>query len=179
MKLSIAFSGIINIYTFNTIGLVFPERAAYMSSQIEPIHRPYLERALAKMSIPITLLKNDNHIRIQYCESVNSCYGNTAMSGSVYPSGAFVVETTVVSFNRDLEGNTLECVLLHELSHAQGLRHNVILGSIMNYTLYTFNGKVINDADECELNYDDVDGLENLQKNMISYSPQVIRFRPL
>ena len=158
MKLLINCIKIIGIYTFNTIGLIYPQRNVYISSQLqlELIH--YIENTIDKMNLTRTFDKTENHIRIQY---KNDIIANTAMSSELYSTGYFVIENTVISFNPNLYENILGCVILHELAHSMSLFHNNIIGSIMNYTLFVDkNGYILNDTIECFLNTDDINGLQ-------------------
>ena len=116
-----------------------------------------------EVSIQKTYDKNENHIRIQ---TDNSIIGNTAMSASVYSTGNFVVENTIISFNPVLYEEILGCVILHELFHSAGLYHNNISNSIMNYTLFVDKeGYILNENIECFLAQDDLDGLEYVKNN--------------
>ena len=167
MKLLINFLKIIGCYTFNTIDLIYPIRDVYISSQIQQEQIYYIEKSIEKMNLYRTYDKDRNHIRIQYD---NDIIGNTAMSGSVYSFGSFVIENTTISFNPSLYDEVLSCVILHELGHSMGLMHNSNVGSIMNYTLYLDpDYYVMNANTECFLSRDDLDALEYLsKKNMIS-----------
>ena len=163
MKLLLNCINLIVCFTFNTINLIYPNRNVYISSQISNEQVYYIKKAIDKFNLSRTYDKNDNHIRIQYD---NSIIGNTAMTASVYNTGNFVVENTIISFNPILYENVLSCVILHELGHSYGLYHNNISNSIMNYTLFVDKeGYILNENIECELSDDDLDGLEYVKNN--------------
>ena len=167
MKLLINFLKIILCFTFNTIGLIFQIRPVYISSQIQTEQIFYIQNSIAKIGLTQTYDKTENHIRIQYD---NTIIGNTRMSGSVYSFGSFVIENTSISFNSNLYDEVLGCVILHELGHSVGLFHSNESGSIMNYTLYIDkNNIILNENIECFLSQDDILGIEYLsKKNIIS-----------
>ena len=164
MKLLINFLKIIRIYTYSIIGLLYPYRPVYISSQIQEEQVYYIKKSIEKMDLTQTYDKSLNHIRIQYD---NDIIGNTAMTASVYNNGNFIIDSTTISFNPNLYNEILGCVILHELFHSAGLNHNNITNSIMNYTLFVDkNGLILNDNTECELSQDDIMGLEYVrQKN--------------
>ena len=158
MKLLINCINLILGYTFNTIGLIYPIRNVYISSLIQSEQILYIQNSIAKMNLSRTYDKSENHIRIQYD---NSIIGNTAMTATLYSIGSFVVEETTISFNPNLYDEVLGCVILHELGHSLGLYHNNISSSIMNFSLYLDSDYyVMNDNMECYLNNDDIMGLE-------------------
>ena len=161
MKLLKLFLDIIIVYTFNTINLIYPQRNVYISSYIENEQVYYIERCIDKMNLSRTYDKNENHIRIQYD---NTIIGNTAMSGSIYSTGNFIVDNTIISFNPNLYENILGCTILHEFGHSMGLFHNANEGSIMNFSLFIGSGKILNDNVECELSDDDLDGLNYIKQ---------------
>ena len=157
MKRLINFLKIIGCYTCSIIGITYPIRDVYISSQIANEQIDYIQNSINKMNLTRTYFKESNHIRIQYD---NSIIANTKMSATLYSIGSFIVENTVISFNPNLYENVLSCVILHELGHAVGLGHNNITGSIMNYTLYINKyGYILNDNDECYLSDDDINGI--------------------
>jgi len=145
-------------YTSNIIGLIYPIRGVYISSQIQLEQTVFIQSSIDKIGLNQTFNKNDNHIRIMYD---NNIIGNTKMSATLYSIGSFIVENTIISFNPNLYENILGCVILHELGHSLGLGHSSVYGSIMNYTLYiNENGYILNDNDECYLSQDDLDGIK-------------------
>ena len=163
MKLLINFLKIIRIYTYSIIGLLYPYRPVYISSQIQEEQVYYIKKSIEKMDLTQTYDKSLNHIRIQYD---NDIIGNTAMVASVYNSGNFIIDSTIINFNPNLYDNILGCVILHELFHSAGLYHNNISGSIMNYTLHIDkNGIILNNNVECELSQDDLRSLEYVKTN--------------
>ena len=163
MKLLINFIKITLVYTFNIIGLVFLPHPVYISSQIQPDQVYHIEKSINKFNLTRTYDKNENLIRIQYD---NDIIANTAMVASVYNSGNFIIDSTIINFNSNLYDNILGCVILHELFHSQSLFHNNITGSIMNWTLYVDkNGLILNDNVVCGLSQDDLDGFEYENNN--------------
>ena len=162
MKLLINCINLILGYTFNTIGLIYPQRGVYISSLIQPEQIFYIQNSIAKFNLTRTYDKNSNHIRIQYD---NNIIANTKMSATLYQIGSFIVENTIISFNPNIYENVLGCVILHELGHAVGLGHNNITGSIMNFTLFVNKeGYILNNNDECELSDDDHAGINYIKK---------------
>ena len=162
MKLLLNFLKIIGIYTYSVIGLVFLPRPVYISSQIQPDQVYYIEKSINKMNLSRIYDKTENSIRIQY---KNDIIANTQMSGLVYSIGDFIIDETIISFNPNLYNEVLGCVILHELGHAIGLFHNNVSGSIMNWTIFVDeNGYILNDNVECELNFDDINGINYIQK---------------
>ena len=163
MKLFVTCIKIIRIYTYSIIGLLYPYRPIYISSQIQEEQVYYIKKSIEKMDLTQTYDKSLNHIRIQYD---NDIIGNTAMVASVYNSGNFIIDSTIINFNSNLYDNILGCVILHELFHSQSLFHNNITGSIMNWTLSVDkNGLILNDNVECELSQDDLLALEYVKNN--------------
>ena len=149
-------------YSFNIINTIYPIRGVYISSQIQPEQINYIQNSINKIGFNQTFNKNDNHIRIQYADGI---IANTAMIGSVYNTGNFIIDETIISFNYNLYNEILGCVILHELFHSAGLNHNNISGSIMNFSLYIDkNGLILNDNVECELSQDDLLSLEYVKK---------------
>ena len=167
MKLLLTCLEIMVCYSFNILGLTYPIRNVYISSQIQQEQVYYIKKSIEKLYLTRTYDKNLNHIKIQYNADI---IGNTVMSATLYSTGSFVVENTIISFNPVLTENVLGCVILHELGHSQGLFHNNVSGSIMNWTIFVDeNGYILNDNVECFLSEDDIMGLEYLsKKNMIS-----------
>ena len=99
-----------------------------------------------------------NHIRIQY--SVGDLMGGLAMSALTHSGGYFELAKSIISFSAKLKGNTLQCVVLHELLHSQMLYHNEIDGSLMNYSVKVNQmGDIIEEPVPCKLNDDDISGL--------------------
>ena len=142
MKLLLNFLKIITCYSYFIIGLVYPIRPVYIGSQISNDQIDYIQKSIDNMNLSRTYEKTQNHIRIQYD---NSIVGNTAMTANLYPIGSFIIDYTVISFNPNLYDNILGCVILHELYHSQGLMHSTVSGSIMNYTVFVSSGIILND----------------------------------
>ena len=163
MKLLKIFLELTGIYTYSIIALLYPIRPIYISSQISNDKVYYIKKAIDKMDLTQTYDKNLNHIRIQYD---NDIIGNTAMTASVYNTGNFIIDSTIISFNPNLYDNILGCVILHEICHSQGLFHSTEINSIMNYTVYVNKeGYILNENIECFLAQDDLDGLEYVKNN--------------
>ena len=123
MKLLKIFLELTGIYTYSIIGLLYPYRPVYISSQIQEEQVYYIKKSIEKMDLTQTYDKNLNHIRIQYD---NDIIGNTVMTASVYNTGNFIIDSTIISFNPNLYNEILGCVILHELFHSAGLNHNNI-----------------------------------------------------
>ena len=162
MKLLLTCLEIMVCYSFNIIGLTYPIRNVYISSQIQQEQVYYIKKSIEKFNLTRTYDKNLNHIKIQYNADI---IGNTVMSATLYSTGRFVVENTIISFNPNLYENILGCVILHELGHSIGLFHNNISSSIMNFTIFVDKeGYIINDNVECYLSQDDINGINYIQK---------------
>ena len=162
MKLLINCIKITLVYTYSIINLIYPQRNVYISSQIQQEQVYYIQNSINKMGLNQTYDKNERHIRIQYD---NSIIANTQMSAFLYSIGSFVVENTIISFNPNLYNEVLGCVILHELGHAHGLFHSNVSGSIMNWTIFVDeNGYILNDNVECELHFDDINGINFIPK---------------
>ena len=164
MKLLLNCINIILCSTFEMIGLIFPIRNVYISSQIQTDQIYYIQKSINKFNLTRTYDKSENHIKIQY---KNDIVGNIEMTSNLYSIGSFVIESTIISFNPNLYDEILGCVILHELGHSQGLQHNSKVGSIMNWTLYVDNeGYILNKNTEFFLSDDDLLALEFMrQKN--------------
>ena len=166
MKLLLTCIEIIGIYTYSYIGLVYPNRPMYISSQISNEQVYYIQKSINKMNLSRTYDKNENHIRVEYCDA---CYGITRMSSTLMSSGNFLIDWTTIGFHHNLTNNVLGCVVLHELGHSMGLFHSNVSSSIMNYSLYLDSDYyILNDNTECFLSRDDLDGINFIKKNMIS-----------
>ena len=166
MRLLKIFIEITLVYTFNIIGLVFLPRPVYISSQIQQEQVYHIQNSINKMGLNQTYDKNENHIRVEYCDA---CYGITRMSSTLMSSGNFLIDYTNIGFHPNLTDNVLGCVILHELCHANGLFHSNVSSSIMNYTLYLDSDYYVMNANtECYLNNDDLDGINFIKKKIIS-----------
>ena len=164
MKLWLNFLKIILCYTFDIIGLTYPDRPIYISSQIQQEQIYYIENSINKMNLTRTYDKNLNHIRVEYCDA---CYGITRMSSTLMSSGDFLIDYTNIGFHPNLTDNVLGCIILHELGHSMGLFHSNVSGSIMNFTLYLDSDYyVMNDNTECFLSEDDHAGIKFLSKKI-------------
>ena len=162
MRLFLNCISLMVVYNYSVIGLIFQILPVYISSQIQQEQVYYIEKSINKMNLSRTYDKSENHIRIQY---KNDIIANTQMRGSVFSFGSFVSEDTLISFNSNLYNEVLGCVILHELGHSAGLFHSNVSNSIMNYTLFIDrNGIILNDDIECELNFDDINGINFIQK---------------
>jgi len=162
MKLINILISLIQVYTYNLIDTIIrlPERPFYISKRIEDkteIYNAVDEYNKFSYFYPALLETADkklNHIRIQYSDSD---MGSTAIKASLYINDKFYIDETVINFNKNLNGNTLQCVILHEILHTQLITHNNIAGSIMNYSVsITQNGDIIQEKKRCELNVDDI-----------------------
>jgi hypothetical protein len=162
MKLLINFIKIIGCFTYYIIGITYPPRNVYISSQISNEQVYHIKKSINKMNLSRTYDKSENLIRVEYCDA---CYGITRMSATLYSTGSFLIVNTNIGFHPNLTDNILGCVILHELGHSMGLHHNNISNSIMNYTLYLDSDYyVMNDNTECFLSDDDNLGIEYLSK---------------
>ena len=162
MKLFVTYIKIIGIYTYSIIGLLYPDRPIYISSQIQQEQVYYIEKSINKFNLTRTYDKNLNHIRVEYCDA---CYGITRMSSTLMSSGNFLIDYTNIGFHPNLTDNVLGCVILHELGHSMGLFHSNVSSSIMNYTLYLDSDYyVMNDNTECFLSDDDHAGINYIKK---------------
>ena len=73
MKLLKIFLELTGIYTYSIIGLLYPIRPIYISSQIQEEQIFYIKKSIEKMDLTQTYDKSLNHIRIQYDNSkINS-----------------------------------------------------------------------------------------------------------
>ena len=169
MNLILNLISLIQVYTYNLIETIIriPERPFYISKKIEDkseIYKAVDEYNRFSYFYPALLETNNkklNHIRIQYGDLM----GATFMTSNTNSGGYFELDNTVVSFNKNLNGNTLQCVILHEILHTQMIYHNDIQGSIMNYSVsITQNGDIIEEAEPCKLNVDDIISLIYIKK---------------
>ena len=164
MKLILNLVSLIQVYTYNLIDttIKITERPFYISNRIEDkteIYNAVDEYNRFSYFYPALIETNNKekpHIRIQYGELI----GGTYMSADTNSGGYFELDKTVISFSDKLNGNVLQCVMLHEILHTQMIYHNQIEGSIMNYSVsITQDGDIIQEKKRCELNVDDIIGL--------------------
>ena len=164
MKLINIFISLIQVYTYNLIDTIIRinDRPYYISKKIEDkseIYNAVDEYNKFSYFYPALIETNNKekpHIRIQYGELI----GGTYMSADTNSGGYFELDKTVISFSDKLNGNVLQCVMLHEILHTQMIYHNQIEGSIMNYSVsITQDGDIIQEKKRCELNVDDIIGL--------------------
>jgi hypothetical protein len=163
MKVLLNFIFVIFANTFQLIDtcIRYNDRPFYISKKIEDKSEIY--NAINEYNrygyYPALIETNNremNHIRIQYGELI----GGTYMSADTNSGGYFELDKTVISFSDKLNGNVLQCVMLHEILHTQMIYHNQIEGSIMNYSVsITQDGDIIQEKKRCELNVDDIIGL--------------------
>jgi hypothetical protein len=153
---------LIQVYTYNLIDttIKITERPFYISNRIEDkteIYNAVDEYNRFSYFYPALIETNNKekpHIRIQYSDGI---MGATYMNAVTNSGGYFELDKTVISFNKRATGNTLQCIILHEILHTQMIYHNQIEGSIMNYTVVTNqNGDIIQEASPCKLNVDDI-----------------------
>lgn len=171
MKLLYNIINLLQVFTYNLIDptIRISERPYYISGRIEnksEIYNAVDEYNRFSYFYPAlveTNNKNLNHIRIQYNQmssNINNIYdsmGSTFMNAVTNSGGYFELDKTVISFNKRVTGNTLQCIILHEILHTQMIYHNQIQGSIMNYTVFLdHNGNIIQDTTPCKLNVDDI-----------------------
>ena len=164
MKLINILISLIQVYTYNLIDTIIRinDRPYYISKKIEDkseIYNAVDEYNKFSYFYPALIETNNKekpHIRIQYGELI----GGTYMSADTNSGGYFELDKTVISFSDKLNGNVLQCVMLHEILHTQMIYHNQIEGSIMNYSVsITQDGDIIQEKKRCELNVDDIIGL--------------------
>ena len=164
MRLLKLFLDIIGIYTYSIISLAFLTRPVYISSQISNEQVYYIQQSINKMGLNQTYDKNENHVRVEYCDA---CYGITRMSSTLMSSGSFLIDYTNIGFHPNLTDNVLGCIILHELGHSMGLFHSNVSGSIMNFSLYLDSDYYVMNANtECSLSEDDILGIEYLSKKI-------------
>jgi hypothetical protein len=169
MKLILNLISLIQVYTYNLIDTTIriPERPYYISKKIEDkseIYNAVNEYNRFSYFYPALVETNNkekSHIRIQYDSSPNGLgMGGTYMSADTNSGGYFELAKTVISFSDKLNGNVLQCVMLHEILHTQMIYHNWIAGSIMNFSVsITQDGDIIQETVPCKLNVDDIIGL--------------------
>jgi hypothetical protein len=154
---------IANTYQLIDTCIRYNDRPFYISKKIEDKSEIY--NAINEYNrygyYPALIETNNremNHIRIQY--SVGDLMGGLAMSALTHSGGYFELAKSIISFSAKLKGNTLQCVVLHELLHSQMLYHNEIDGSLMNYSVKVNQmGDIIEEDEPCKLNDDDISGL--------------------
>lgn len=145
-------------------------RQVYVSKQIGNVHLDDIQEAINRFNvnpnykIVVTEGYDANEvIRIQYLavdREGGRSMGNTAITSSLESDGRFRLYRNTISFNPDLNGETLVCVLLHELLHAHGLDHSV-KSRIMSFAVtVTPQGEIIQPLEPCFLNDDDLQGLK-------------------
>jgi hypothetical protein len=156
---------LIQVYTFQLIDtcIRYNDRPFYISKKIEADQKLEIYKAVDEYNrygyYPALIETNNremNHIRIQYGEIMGGLY----MSALTNAGGYFELAKSIISFSAKLRGNTLQCVVLHELLHSQFLFHNEIEGSLMNYSVKVNQmGDIIEETAPCKLNDDDISGL--------------------
>jgi hypothetical protein len=168
MKVLLNFIFVIFANTFQLIDtcIRYNDRPFYVSGRIEADQKVEIYNAINEYNrfsyfYPALLETNNkekSHIRIQY--SVGDLMGGLTMSAVTNAGGYFELAKSVISFSAKLKGNTLQCVVLHELLHSQMLYHNDIPNSLMNYSVKVNQmGDIIEEAEPCKLNDDDISGL--------------------
>ena len=168
MKVLLNFIFVIFANTFQLIDtcIRYNDRPFYVSGRIEADQKVEIYNAINEYNrfsyfYPALLETNNkekSHIRIQY--SVGDLMGGLTMSAVTNAGGYFELAKSVISFSAKLKGNTLQCVVLHELLHSQMLYHNDIPNSLMNYSVKVNQmGDIIEEVEPCKLNDDDISGL--------------------
>ena len=181
MKSFISYILLTLVSTYNLINteVIFTNRPIYISGQIsedqrdiitktvETYNKPQCDINICGLLYPHLYIINDkfvdktqiikNHIRIQY--SPDPRMGYTELGAILMSDGYLYITNSTISFNSKLNGNSLGCVILHELGHTQGLMHSQESGSIMNYTGYKDELGNILESPECTLSLDDIIGL--------------------
>jgi hypothetical protein len=160
---------IANTYQLIDTCIRYNDRPFYISKKIEASQKLEIYNAVDEYNrysyYPALLETNNkemNHIRIQYGEIM----GGLLMSAVTHSGGYFELAKSVISFSAKLKGNTLQCVVLHELLHSQMLYHNQIEGSLMNYSVKVNQmGDIIEETEPCKLNDDDISGLISVFNN--------------
>jgi hypothetical protein len=150
---------IANTYQLIDTTIRINERPFYISGRIEDkteIYNAVNEYNKFSYFYPALLETNNKekpHIRIEYGDLMGATY----MIANTNSGGYFELDKTVISFNKKATGNTLQCIILHEILHTQMIYHNDIEGSIMNYTVFLdHSGNIIEELTPCKLNIDDV-----------------------
>jgi hypothetical protein len=150
---------------FNLIDLcIVPEfnNMIYISTKIDTEQVEYIKDAINKFNIvglfdekktlSIIDTKLIKHTRIEYGDSM----GLTSINARLY-SDKFYIYSTVISFRRDLVGESLVCVILHELLHSVLVSHNLLKDSIMNISISVdMNNNNIIQHEPCNLSLNDV-----------------------
>ena len=169
MKLIVGsiFAIIANTYELIDRQIKITERPFYISTQIKDKSEIYnavdeYNRYPFSPALLETDNKEQNHIRIQYSD--DGIMGSTYMDAVINSAGYFELDKTVISFDKRLNGNVLQCVLLHEILHSQMLYHNEIPNSMMNYSVSVIEtGEIIEEQKKCELSIDDIIGLMSVK----------------
>jgi hypothetical protein len=150
---------------FNLLDLcIVPEfnKFIYISTKINTEQVSYIKDAINKFNLielfdekkilKITDTKMIKHTRIEYGESM----GLTDITARLYSDNKFHIQHTLISFRPDLVGESLVCVILHELLHSVGVTHNELEDSIMNISITVdVKGNIIQ-HEPCNLSLDDV-----------------------
>lgn len=142
-------------------------RPVYVSRQINNNHLDDIHEAISRFNvnpdykIDLTDTYDANEvIRIQYLRDNENGMANTAIASALESDGRFRLYHNTISFNPDLNGETLVCTLLHELLHAHGLGHSP-KSKVMSFAVYvTPQGEVLQPLEPCFLNGDDLQGLK-------------------
>ena len=153
-----------NTYELIDTNIQINDRPIYISGRIIPEQKKEIRNAIQEFNNYFPMVETENklipHTRIQYGDII----GGTHMSATTTSDGKFIIDKSIITFNKRLTGNTLGCVIIHEILHSRGLYHSDVEGSIMNYTVkMTTDGEIIQ-TERCDLTADDVDGL-----NYINY----------
>lgn len=171
MNLILNLISLIQVYTYNLIDTTIRilERPYYISNRIEDkteIYNAVDQYNKFSYFYPALIETNNKekpHIRIEYGDLM----GATFMTANTNSGGYFELDKTVISFNKKATGNTLQCIILHEILHSQMIYHNDIQGSIMNYTVFLDqNGNIIPETTPCKLNVDDIVNLIYIKNNL-------------
>jgi hypothetical protein len=158
---------------FNLIDLcIVPEfnNMIYISTKIDTEQVEYIKDAINKFNIvglfdekkTLSIIevkpslfgesKSRHYTRIEYGDSM----GLTSINARLY-SDKFYIYSTVISFRRDLVGESLVCVILHELLHSVLVSHNLLKDSIMNISISVdMNNNNIIQHEPCNLSLNDV-----------------------
>lgn len=95
--------------------------------------------------------------RLQGLEKTSIAY--TEIFASLRSSQTIEIDSIEIGISKDLSGDALICIVLHELLHSHGLGHS-LESHVMNYIQQvTADGEILQPEHGCFLSHDDIVGL--------------------